>query len=269
MTISDALDAIVRNGWSDATALAVGRTLGAIAIVAATLSARRFARRGIRGALTRARINADARLVVDRVVQVGILIAGASWVADLYGLQLGTLGTLLGISGVAVGLAVQDVLKQLVAGMYLMVERPFTLGDRVAIPAGSGTIRRIELLATVVDLADGGVVVVPNAWFLANAVVARTPDAPITLRVAVTIRDTSPDVANADALLGAVSGCVGACEGVVHARPRVVRVREWSADGPVVVVSVWASDREVAVDSLAWALRDRFGPDLLAIQPAS
>ena len=268
MTMVEAIDAIVSTGWSDATALAVGRTLGALAIVIATLSGRRFARRGIRGALTRARVNAEARLVVDRVVQVGILIAVASWVADLYGLQLGTLGTLLGISGVALGLAVQDVLKQLVAGMYLMVERPFTLGDRVAIPAGSGTIRRIELLATVVDLADGGVVVVPNAWFLANAVIARGPDAPVTLRVVVTLRDTNPDVAAAETLIAAVSGCASTCVAIGHSPSLTIRVRGWTADGPIVMITAAVQDRDQAVDSLAWALRERFGHDVLAIHEA-
>lgn len=263
MSVLDSVTAIMLPEWTDATALAVGRIVLAIAIGTATLTLRRLTRRGVRRALTSARVSPEARLVIDRIVQVGILIAGAAWISDVYGLQLGALGTLLGITGVAVGLAMQDVLKQLVAGMYLMIERPFTLGDHVALPAGHGIIRRIELLATLVDLADGGVVVVPNAWFLANAVIARRPGSWITLRVRVIIRESNAEIANADSLVAAVSDCVVRGAISIRNEPIHVRVSGWTADGPIVTTSIAVTERETAVDSLAWAMRERFGQDLI------
>jgi small-conductance mechanosensitive channel len=268
VTFGELLLSLVRGGWSDATLDAGARAIAATAIAVATLAVSRYARRGIRGALKPPRINPEARVLIDRIVQVGVLIGGASWIADLYGLQLGALGAFLGISGVAVGLAVQDVLKQLIAGVYLMVERPFTVGDHVGLPAGQGVIRRTELLATIVDLTDGGVVVVPNAWFLSNAVVARSPGAPSRVRVAVTIRTSNPDVANAAALRVAVESCARQFAFDEDKDWLEVRVRGWGSDGPVVAISVIShGDRDSTTDTLAWTLRERFGQDLMAMTP--
>lgn len=267
MTLSDVLVAVVDGGLSDEARRGVARVAGTIAIVLVTIAVRRFARRGVRGALTRWRASPDARLLVDRVVQVGILIGGATWVADLYGLQLGALGTLLGITGVAIGLAIQDVLKQLIAGMYLMIERPFTLGDRVVLASGVGVVRRIELLATVVHLRDGDVVVVPNAWFLANVVVARSPSVPNRLRFQVRIRATHAAAATAHALHEAVESCARRTSDVPAPASIDVWVRAWDADGPVVsLVMTTQRDRDLVVNDVVWALREQFGDDLIEMK---
>lgn len=268
MTLLEMLGTSTVPGLSDVTVVAIARVAGALAVIVGAVSARRFIRRAMRGPLTRARVAPEARLVVDRFIQVGILIASATWVLDLLGLQLGALGTLLGISGVAVGLATQDILKQLVAGVYLMVERPFTLGDRVSLPAGQGTVRRIELLSTVVGLDDGGAVVVPNTWFMANAVVARNANAPVPVRVLVTIRASNPEAADAASLVAAFRDCLNSSGMAASDGETGVRLRGWTADGPIVLVDGMAVDPRAAIDALGWALRSRFGADLLELKDA-
>jgi|GEM_PF-1465218 small-conductance mechanosensitive channel len=268
MTLGETLGTSNLPVLSDATIVAIARVSGALAVVVGAVLARRFIRRAIRGPLTRARVAPEARLVIDRAVQISVLIATATWVLDLLGLQLGALGTLLGISGVAVGLATQDVLKQLVAGVYLMMERPFTLGDRVSLPVGQGTVRRIELLSTVVGLDDGGAVVVPNTWFMANAVVARNANTPGPVKVLVTIRASNPEVADAASLVGAFQDCLNSCGLTAGDGAPEVRLRGWTAEGPVVLVDGTSVDPRAAVDALAWALRGRFGADLLELKDA-
>lgn len=266
MTFGDWRDVIGGVGFTEGTARTVVQVIGAALIGALTLVARRLTRRAMRVTLTRARTNPQALLVTDRVVQVAVLLTGGLWIADLFELRLGALGTILGISGVAIGLAVQDVLKQFVAGMYLMVEHPFTLGDRIVVPAGQGTIRRIEWLSTMIDLPDGGVVVVPNSWFLTNTVVARKPDALVSFRVTVTVKDTNPNAANADALISAFVDCARSSSAISMDTPVEVLVRGWTTDGPLVDISGRAEDRDQAINSLAWAVRERFGNDLIEMR---
>lgn len=268
MTLGEMIGTSTLPALSDASIVAIARLSGALAVVVGAVLARRFIRRAIRGPLMRAKVAPEARLVLDRAIQVGTLLAAATWALDLLGLQLGALGTLLGISGVAVGLAIQDILKQLVAGIYLMVERPFTLGDRVSLPAGHGTVRRIELLSTVVGLDEGGVVVVPNTWFMANAVVARNANGPVPVRVLVTIRASNPEAADAPTLVAAFRDCLTSSGLEAHDGVAEVRLRGWTADGPIVAVDGKSSDARAAIDALAWALRGRFGADLLELKDA-
>lgn len=268
MTIGELVDAIASEVSVVVTAPVVGRAAGATAIAVATLYFRRMARMAVRGAAERARIDPAVLVVMDRAIQVGILVVGASWVAAMFGLQLGAVLTILGVSGVAVGLALQDVLKHVIAGVYLMVERPFTLGDLVAVPAGVGTVRRIDLLATGIEMADGTRVVVPNAWFIVNAVTIHRTGAKRGATLRVVVRATHPEACDGPSLRAAVRDCLDACPAVDRNSPSIVLVSAWTDVGPVVDVQVSCVDRATMLDEAAWALRGRFGIDLVEFREA-
>ena len=267
MTIADALDLAVDAAKSAVSGGTVGRVLGVLAIAFATLQMSRLTRRALRGALDRARVDQALGVIVDRVTQAVILVAGVSWGLDMFGLHLGTVGAILGISGVALGLALQDVLKQLVAGAYLLVGRPFTAGDRVTVEAGSGVVRKVGLLDTVIDADDGGALVVPNAWFLTHVTERRGLDATVYVRLDVTIRTGAAVIADPGALGDAIGACLASCGSVLH-DDGTARVRAWTIDGPVVRIQCVASDRSVAVDEIIWALRSRLGEAVVDVRDA-
>ena len=106
---------------------AVAAVLAALLVWALARVAVAAARRG----LGRTRANANARLLVDRLVQFSFLIAAGAWALSILGVQLNALVAVLGAAALAVSLALQDVLKNLVAGLYILVERPFTIGDHI------------------------------------------------------------------------------------------------------------------------------------------
>ena len=68
----------------------------------------------------------------------------------------------LGIAGFTVGFALQDVAKNFVAGILLLLQQPFEIGDAVEVAGYSGTIMDITLRSTEIRTWDGRFVIIPN-----------------------------------------------------------------------------------------------------------
>src|SRR5512140_2990434 len=77
----------------------------------------------------------------------------------------------LGIVGLTVGLALQDVMKNFVAGLIILIQRPFLVGETIGVRGFDGTITTIDLRSTEMRSADGRLVILPNADVLANPII--------------------------------------------------------------------------------------------------
>jgi len=101
----------------------------------------------------------------------GILFLGLLTALAAAGIQVGQLAIVFGALGVGIGFGLQDVVRNFVAGMILMFERPIQPGDVVDVAGMSGTVRDIGMRATIVRTFDGADVVVPNGMLLADKLV--------------------------------------------------------------------------------------------------
>ena len=77
----------------------------------------------------------------------------------------------LGIIGFTIGFAMQDIMKNFVAGVILLLQPPFHVGDTIGVKGFDGTVLTIDLRATEMRAADGRVVILPNADVLANPII--------------------------------------------------------------------------------------------------
>jgi small conductance mechanosensitive channel len=77
----------------------------------------------------------------------------------------------LGILGLTVGLALQDVMKNFVAGLISLIQRPFLVGETIGVRGFDGTITAIDLRSTEMRASDGRLVILPNADVLANPII--------------------------------------------------------------------------------------------------
>ena len=100
------------------------------------------------------------------ILFVGLLMALAA-----AGFQVGQLTLVFGALGVGIGFGLQDVVRNFVAGLILMFERPLQRGDTVEVAGMLGQVREIGLRATIVTTFDGADVVVPNGMLLADKMV--------------------------------------------------------------------------------------------------
>jgi potassium efflux system protein len=100
-----------------------------------------------------------------------ILFLGLLAALAAAGFQVGQLTLVFGALGVGIGFGLQDVVRNFVAGLILMFERPIQRGDTVEVAGMLGQVREIGLRATIVTTFEGADVVVPNGMLLADKLV--------------------------------------------------------------------------------------------------
>lgn len=76
---------------------------------------------------------------------------------------------LLGIV-IVVGFSAKDGLKDLLGGLWLTIERPFSVGDRITVGGHYGEVKDIGLRATIINTLDDSMVTIPNSYILGNSV---------------------------------------------------------------------------------------------------
>jgi small conductance mechanosensitive channel len=133
--------------------------------------ARRISRRASRGA----RWDVQLVLLVGRVVYIGVLALGFFTFLDVVAAQYvaPTLGA-VGLLGLAFGLAFQDVLKNWISGFFLLLERPFRIGDNIRVGTWDGRVETVRLRVTELRAIDGEKILVPNQQVYTSAIVNRT-----------------------------------------------------------------------------------------------
>lgn len=108
--------------------------------------------------------------VSTTVVITGVgAVALAATVAG-FGVVLAAFATLAGALALAVGFAAQDLIANFVAGVFIIQDEPFSVGDWIEWSGNSGVVREIQLRVTKLDTFDNERITVPNSD-LANAAV--------------------------------------------------------------------------------------------------
>ena len=98
------------------------------------------------------------------------IIAGFILITEL-GYNLGGLATGLGISSVVIALAAQDIAKSFLAGISIISDRPFEIGDYITVGDLSGTVEDITFRTTRIRNADNQVIVIPNSVLTDNNII--------------------------------------------------------------------------------------------------
>jgi MscS family membrane protein len=109
---------------------------------------------------------------IINAIKVLILILGLAAVLELWGIKIGPIIAGLGLFGVAVALGAQDLFKNLISGILVLIEKRFQVGDWIFVEGViEGTVERIGFRSTVVRRFDKSLATIPNFQFAENAVV--------------------------------------------------------------------------------------------------
>ncbi len=110
-------------------------------------------------------VAASIRNVV-RILGIGALVAAIAG-----GVAGGAAGVALGgFIGIVIGFATQQVLGQAVAGLFLLIIRPFKIGDSVNLVGEDGVVEDVATLFTTVIKSDGTKVLIPNNAIIGNKI---------------------------------------------------------------------------------------------------
>jgi small-conductance mechanosensitive channel len=234
----------------DRAAVILTRAALALLAVGAVWLLGRVLLRMAQRALERSRAHVNARLLIGRLIHFGLLLAGGAWALSILGVQLTALVAVLGAAALAVSLALQDVLKNLVAGLYILVERPFAIGEQIEFKTYSGTVESIELRTTALRTEAGQRVMIPNAMLFAEALVNRSAYGRQIVRLRVVLPGAETRREETAAVLAAAQGVLA------EAGDASVRVESMSGDKVTLRVEGWSPDARRAAPEVAWALRD-------------
>ena len=109
---------------------------------------------------------------IVKALKVIIFILGAAAVLDLWGIKVGPVIAGLGLFGVAVALGAQDLFKNLISGILVLVEKRFKVNDWIIVEGIiEGIVERIGFRSTVVRKFDKSLAIIPNFQFAENAVI--------------------------------------------------------------------------------------------------
>jgi small conductance mechanosensitive channel len=230
------------------------QVVGALIILLAGFLGARWLGRIVDQRLQRQRMEPPMRQLIVRVLKVVVLLFALVVALDKFGFQVAPLVAGIGVAGLGVGIALQGVLGNLVAGLTIIFTKPFRVGEHISVVGVHGDVATIELFSTVLVHPDRSRVIIPNRKIVGEILHNFGVMRQISLSVTVTL-DTDLGMALAQA------------GDIVRANPRVLKDPapfvgiSQVADGAVTIaVKPWVavSDVVTADAELYQALIERF-----------
>jgi small-conductance mechanosensitive channel len=128
----------------------------------------------LRKELKRPHIDQQVALLVSRIAYLTVVLLGViAFFTRWFGSPALVFGG-FGFLALAVSLAFQDILKNFIAGLFMLLERPFRLGDEITVDNHTGIVENIEMRATTLRTSDGEQVITPNSLVYTGTIINRT-----------------------------------------------------------------------------------------------
>ena len=119
--------------------------------------------KGLAKILQKSKIESMLHSFVTHTVQIGLWIIVILSVLGTLGINTTSVVTVLAACGAAVALALQGSLSNLAGGILVLVTRPFSDGDYIAVAGNEGTVQAMDLLYTTILTVDGKTIMIPNS----------------------------------------------------------------------------------------------------------
>lgn len=127
--------------------------------------------RALRQAMVRRKADPEIVLLVGQIARWAVVVLGTIAALNQVGFNVTAFLTGLGVIGFTVGFAIQDVSKNFVAGLLLLIMQPFDIGDTIEVVGFTGKVLDVDLRATDIRTLDGRRVQIPNADIFTSPIV--------------------------------------------------------------------------------------------------
>jgi small-conductance mechanosensitive channel len=219
------------------TTVTTASLVAAIVVLIATYVVARIARRLVADRLlARTRLSIGVRYMLGRFTGYTVFVLGAIMALQTIGIRATTLTAFGAALGVGIGFGLQDIVKNFVAGLVILIERPFEVGDRIEIDKIAAEVAEIRSRATILRTNDDVHLIVPNSRFMSDVVVNRSYDRLLyRCHAPVAVDNASDPRIASDALLDAARRT----EGVLREPPPSVRFRAFGSGGMQLELLCW------------------------------
>jgi small-conductance mechanosensitive channel len=158
-----------------------------------------------------------------------------------------------GIFSLAIGLAFQDLLRNVLAGIFILLEKPFRIGDQVAVADQEGTVETISLRTTSLRTGDGRRAVIPNLMVFGSVILNSTAFDQRRYSLSLAVDPGSEPAALVEAARAAIREVAS-----VATAPAPTVQLQVDADGRLrVVITYWLDYRSHDADGVSGELLSR------------
>ena len=120
---------------------------------------------------TQSNITPTVAPMTTKIINIVLLLIACMIVLDHFGINIGSLLVSLGVGSLAVALAAQETVANMIAGFVILVDQPFRIGDHIKLPSGDeGDVYQIGLRSTRIVNVDNNLVVIPNSELVKNRI---------------------------------------------------------------------------------------------------
>ena len=136
------------------------------------------------------RLDKTSAAFVDTIIKFSMFGLGVIAALGAAGVKTTALLGSLGVAGLTIGFALRDTLSNIISGILVFMDRPFTIDDLVEIDGKYGRVDRITLRTTRIVTNDGKMLAVPNAEIMNKTVTSYTNFPHLRVNIAVTVAVT-------------------------------------------------------------------------------
>ena len=206
--------------------------------------------------LTKNRISPQTRLLLNKTFAYGGFVVVSLVFFDSIGVNLTAFLGAAGIVGIAVGFAAQSSISNVIAGIFLIAEKPFSVGDVINTVEVSGIVLSIDILSVKLKTFDNTLVRIPNELLIKAKVinVTRFPIRRLDFQITVSYRD------NLERTMAVIREVIAANRYALANPEPFLMVREFAASGIVLSVGIWFEKDDILAlrNSVMIELLERF-----------
>ncbi len=216
--------------------------IGSLIVVALTWAIARGVRQIAYAWAQRTEGDRSTEILIARLGYGGVWVIGSVVALGVLGLDFTALLGTLGLTTVAIGFSLRDILSNYISGVILLAARPFRLGDQVVIKEFEGTITQIQLRATTIQTYDGRMVYVPNQEVFQASITNNTAS-PVRRSSVIVGIDYAADINTAKQI---IRDAVLTIEGVEVTQPLEILIRELAPSTVNLEIRFWVNSRRMA-----------------------
>ena len=176
--------------------------------------------------------------LLRRTIQLLIILIGLAVVLKNFGVNLSALLAVLGLGGLAVSLAAQETLEDMINGFIILIDRPFQIGDRIKIQTMDtwGDVVDIGSRTTRIRTLDNRLVIVPNSIIGRNQIENYTYTDPSTMVITTIGVAYGSDI---DQVLDLIEKTASSVPDILHTKPPLVEFYEFGDSAIIMRVIYW------------------------------
>ncbi|MBR6515079.1 MAG: mechanosensitive ion channel [Clostridia bacterium] len=174
------------------------------------------------------------------VSRIAMLFIAIIICCDIIGISVSSLVAVLSVVGLALSLAVQDMLSNLLSGFVILMSGPFKDGDVIEIAGKTGTVKRVGFMHTRIRTGDNKIIYIPNHEVSVSNIINYTRED--TRRVDLVVSASYDNTA--DQVRKSITKSFGKVEGIMTDPEPFIGVKEYGASAVSYDVRVWCRSED-------------------------